>query len=53
VNNEVERMWKGAVVAEFELLSRYLPGATEKDYKRRQTGNPSPAPCLNQGPSEF
>jgi hypothetical protein len=35
-NNEWKNMWKEAVIAEFEELSRYLPGGTEKIDKRPQ-----------------
>jgi hypothetical protein len=31
VNNELERMWKEAVVTCFKVLYRHLPGGTEKN----------------------
>jgi hypothetical protein len=33
MNNEQEIMWKGAVVAEFKVLTRNLPGGTEENTK--------------------
>jgi hypothetical protein len=33
VNNERERMWKQAIVAQFKILSRKLPGRTEDNYE--------------------
>jgi hypothetical protein len=33
VNNELERTWMEAVMAYFKVLSRYLPGGTEENYK--------------------
>jgi hypothetical protein len=30
--NELERMWKEAVIAEFKELSWHFPGQTEKNY---------------------
>jgi hypothetical protein len=33
INNELERIWKEAVVALFELLSQHLLGRTEKILK--------------------
>jgi hypothetical protein len=33
VNNELERMWKKAVMASFKVLSWYLPGRTEENHQ--------------------
>jgi hypothetical protein len=30
MNNELERIWKEAVVASYKVLSQHLPGGTEK-----------------------
>jgi hypothetical protein len=34
VNNELERVWKEAAVAQSEVLSRHLPGRTEVNYEK-------------------
>jgi hypothetical protein len=34
VNNEVEAMWKEAVVAEVEVLFKHLPGGTEEHHDK-------------------
>jgi hypothetical protein len=33
VNNELERIWKNAVVVYFKVLSQHLPGGTEYNHK--------------------
>jgi hypothetical protein len=38
VNNELERMWKEAVMAKFKVLSQHLPGRTEENHKKPQSG---------------
>jgi hypothetical protein len=38
VNNELERMWKETVVAQFKVLSRHLPGGTEGNHEKTQSG---------------
>jgi hypothetical protein len=38
VNNELERMWKEAVMVYFEALSRHLPGGTEENHENDQWG---------------
>jgi hypothetical protein len=35
VNNELESMWKEAILALFKILSRYLTGGTEEKYDLR------------------
>jgi hypothetical protein len=35
VNNELERIWKEAVVASVEVLSRHLFGGTEENKDRK------------------
>jgi hypothetical protein len=34
VNDELEDIWKKAVVTHFKVLSQHLPGGTEQDYKK-------------------
>jgi hypothetical protein len=38
VSNELERMWKEAVLAEFKAIFRYLPGGTEENHEKPQSG---------------
>jgi hypothetical protein len=38
VNDELERMWKEAVVALFKVLSRHLPGGSEENHEKPQSG---------------
>jgi hypothetical protein len=38
VINELERIWKEAVMALFKVLSRYFPGGTEENYKKPESG---------------
>jgi hypothetical protein len=38
VNDELERMWKEAVMAEFKVLSWNLPGRTEENHEKPQSG---------------
>jgi hypothetical protein len=38
MNNDSERIWEEAVVAYFKLLSQHLPGRTEKNYEKSQSG---------------
>jgi hypothetical protein len=33
VNDELERMWKEVVVAQFKVLSRLIPGRTDENYE--------------------
>jgi hypothetical protein len=33
VCNELEKMWKGAAMAYFKILSQNLPGRTEKSHR--------------------
>jgi hypothetical protein len=33
MNDELERMWKEAVVAKFKILSRYFSGGTEENHE--------------------
>jgi hypothetical protein len=37
MNNELERIMKEAVVAQFETLYWYLPGGTEENHKTPQS----------------
>jgi hypothetical protein len=38
VNKELERMWKEAVVAQFKVLTRHLPGRTEEKTRKISVG---------------
>jgi hypothetical protein len=38
VNDELERMWKEAVVAKFKVLSWDVPEETEETHKKSQSG---------------
>jgi hypothetical protein len=33
LNNELERMWKEAVISKFKVLSLHLPGGTKENHK--------------------
>jgi hypothetical protein len=46
MNNEFERIWKGADVALFEVLSRHLTGRIDVNHVNR-------SPDLNPGPPEY
>jgi hypothetical protein len=37
LNNELERMWKEAVVAKCEVLSQHLPGVTDENHGKLQS----------------
>jgi hypothetical protein len=34
VDDQFERMWKKAVVAQFKVLSRHYPGGTEENQEK-------------------
>jgi hypothetical protein len=38
MNDESERMWKEAVVAYFDVLSRHFHGGTEESHEYPQSG---------------
>jgi hypothetical protein len=38
VNNELESMWKEAVMAQFKVLSRHLPGGTDEIHEKPRSG---------------
>jgi hypothetical protein len=38
MNNELGRIWKETVVAEFEVLSLHLPGVIEENHENLQSG---------------
>jgi hypothetical protein len=40
MNNEFERIWEEAVVAQFKLQSRHLHGGTEENHEDPQPGQP-------------
>jgi hypothetical protein len=37
MNNELDGIWKEAVTAQFEVLSRHLPGGTEDKSEKPQS----------------
>jgi hypothetical protein len=51
VNDELEKMWKEAVVA-FKLLSRHLSEGTDEYHETPQDSRP-PGRDLNPGPPEY
>jgi hypothetical protein len=51
VNDELERMWKDAIVAELKVL--HFPGGTEENYHYLNQDSRSLDRDLNPGPSEF
>jgi hypothetical protein len=38
VSDELERMWKEAVMAYFKVLSRHFPGGTEENHEKPRSG---------------
>jgi hypothetical protein len=38
MSNELERVWKEAVMARFKILSQHLPGETEENQEKPQSG---------------
>jgi hypothetical protein len=38
MNNESQKIWKEAVVDYFKVLSWHLPGGTEENHKKSQSG---------------
>jgi hypothetical protein len=54
MNNELERMWKEMVMAQFTALSKHLPGGTRKTTKRPCSQDSQPlSQDLNQRPPEY
>jgi hypothetical protein len=53
MNNELERIWKEAVVVQIEVLSRHLPGRTEKNHEKLQSGYPFSVPAFDPGTSRI
>jgi hypothetical protein len=52
-DNELERMWKEAVVAFLKVLSRHLPGGTEENDENLSQNCRSPGRDLSPGPPEY
>jgi hypothetical protein len=46
VNDEMEGIWKKVVMTNFKVLSQYLPGWTEENYRNPQSG------CLRETGTE-
>jgi hypothetical protein len=38
VNNELERMWEEAVMAQFKVISWHSPGGTDENHEKPQRG---------------
>jgi hypothetical protein len=53
VNNELDRVWKEAVMALFEVLSWHLPEGLRKTTKDLGQNSWSPGRDLNPGPPEY
>jgi hypothetical protein len=53
VNNELERMWKEAVMASFKVLSKHLPGGPEEKHEHLSQDSPSLGQELNLGPPKY
>jgi hypothetical protein len=45
--SEFERIWRGVALAEFEILSQYLTGGTEKSMRKVSHNSQSPGHDLN------
>jgi hypothetical protein len=52
-NNELEIIWKEAVVALFKVLSRYLLGKAKENHETLSKNIRSPGRELNPGPPEY
>jgi hypothetical protein len=53
VNDESERVWKEAVVGQFEVLFRHLPGGTEENHKNLSQNSWPPGRDSNPEPPEY
>jgi hypothetical protein len=53
VNDQLERMWKKAVVAYFKVLSRHSPGGTEENHEILSQDSRCPVRYLNTGLPEY
>jgi hypothetical protein len=42
MNNELERIWKDAVLDYIKVLSWYLPVRTEENHDKSHSGQPTP-----------
>jgi hypothetical protein len=51
--NELERAWKEAVVAYFNVLSRQFPGETEENYENLSQNRRSPGRDLKLRLTEY
>jgi hypothetical protein len=49
MNNELERIWKEAVIACFKVLSMHLPGGTERKHKKPQSEELVSQPRYEEG----
>lgn len=53
MNNEMERIWKEAIFASFEVLYRYLPGELRKTTKNLSQDSRSPGRDLKPGHPKY
>jgi hypothetical protein len=54
MNNELERVWKEAIVTYFKILPRHLTGGTEENHGKPQSQDIRSPDCdLNPGPPEY
>lgn len=50
VNNTLDRMWKKAALAEFNLLPSHVPGGNEEKHEHFCQDSQSPGRDMNPGP---
>jgi hypothetical protein len=53
MNNELERIWKEAVMTWFKVISQHLPGGTEEATNNLSRGRWFPVRDLNPRPPEY
>jgi hypothetical protein len=51
VNDELEKIWKEAVMAYFKVLSWHSPGGTEENHDKPQSEQPDSGPRFEPGTS--
>jgi hypothetical protein len=49
MNNEFEKIWKEAVVAQFKLLHQHFPGWTKENHEIQRQDSGSPGRDLHSG----
>jgi hypothetical protein len=53
VNDELESIYKKAIIAKFKVLCRHLPGEAEENQEKLFHHSGSPGRDLNSGPSKY